>query len=271
MIGNSKIVMARRSLHALMVVGFVLVGSTSAFAETDYNEEDVGVADVYIENDIYDPDATYDVGVDSDADVDFDSSYDPDASTDGGSDVDEDVEFDIGSDVDEDVRGDGDAEFGDDTGSAADISEGTDAEQAGVSDAGADFLFVELGVEVQFDGDFPDVVTLGLSGALGEVEPVDVSVTAEGLAVWEIESLQAGTWVLMANAEGYEPIEYRFVAGDSSQMLIRVSMGELGSQAKSEVKSGWACSAVTAEGAPSMLILFAAFAGSLWIQRRRKN
>lgn len=241
MIENSKKLIVRRSFLVFLVVGFTVASATPVLAETGYVEEDVGVADVY--EDIFDSD------VEDEGDIDIDSGVDPD----------------IGIDSDSE-HGDNDAGYEGDSSGSSDSGTG---EPSGNNDAGADFLFVELGVEVQFDGDAPDVVTLGLRSNFGEVGAVDVSVSDKGLAVWEIESLQAGVWVLSATADGYEAVDYRFVAGDMSQMLVRVSMGKSASFADTKVESGWACSAAGSDAGPSMLILFTAFVGSMWIQRRR--
>ncbi len=265
MIENSKSLIVRRSLQALLVVGFALISSTPVVADTGNNNDDVGVADVY--DDIFDPDTAYDVGPGVNGDTGFDSGYDDDASVDGGSDIDED-DSGIYVDVDDDADENYDSE------NSSDISEDFDGETGGNSgenDVAADFLFVELGVEIQFNSAVPGVVKLGLSGNLGEVAPVDVVVSNQGLAVWNIDELKAGAWVLSATASGYEPVQYRFVAGDSSHMQVRVSMVKLGSHADTKVESGWACSAVGSDAVPSVLILFAALSGSMWIQRRRKS
>lgn len=237
MLDFSKDMRVRRSWAIALVVLSVAMLSPQVFAEVGVDEADVGVLE--------------DVAV-SDVEGDVDETEDI-------------SDLDVEDDVEDEDISELDAEEGDVASESDAGGEANDAEEPE-----PEFLLVSLQVEVLFDEDAPAIVTLGLSGHSGTVESEEVPVS-EGQAFWEIEELRAGSWTLSAFADGYEPVSYRFVAGDSSQMTVRVSMLELGRVPDVKVESGWGCSAVAADAMPSMLILFSAFAGGRLVLRRRRR
>ena len=74
----------------------------------------------------------------------------------------------------------------------------------------------------------PDAVSFDLRGERGDGVSEEVSVSDEKTAVWEVDEVGVGNWLVTASAAGWEPVSFQFQArgpdDQSDQLDLRLHM-----------------------------------------------